>query len=243
MPFPLAHPAAVLPLRRYCPRYLNFPALVIGSLSPDLGYAFGHLHVDWFSHRFFAGSFGFCLPAGLLILFGFYLVRRPFVGILPAQLRQMLLPLCDHSAGSPIVAAVCLLIGAWTHIFLDDLTYPDGWAMGHLPLLQNCVLSVGPHRFGVSDLLYAGCTFGGVAWLAFCYMDWLERAAGCPGQLGRGLKWSFALLLGGSILFVAAANRGINHWLGLIGMAVITALLLIGFVLGTVILISKCRAS
>jgi len=59
MPFPVAHPAAVLPLRRYCPRYLSFPALVVGSLSPDLGYLFGHLHADWFSHRFWAGSFGF----------------------------------------------------------------------------------------------------------------------------------------------------------------------------------------
>jgi hypothetical protein len=59
MPFPVAHLAAVLPLRRYCPRYLSFPALVVGSLSPDLGYLFGHLHTDWFSHRFWAGSFGF----------------------------------------------------------------------------------------------------------------------------------------------------------------------------------------
>ena len=40
MPFPLAHPAAVLPFRRYCSRWLNFPALVIGSLVPDLGYLF-----------------------------------------------------------------------------------------------------------------------------------------------------------------------------------------------------------
>lgn len=233
MPFPLAHPAAVLPLRRYCPRYLNFPALVLGSLSPDLGYCFGHRHLDSFSHRFLAGSFGFCLPAGLLVLLVFYVVRKPLVGILPARFRQALLPLCERRAGAPVAAVVSLLIGAWTHIFLDDISYPDGWAMKHLPILQSWVLSVGTYRFGVYDLLYVGCTFGGVAWLACCYLHWLERAAGSVGPTRRGLKWSCALLLGGSILFVATANRGINHSLGMTGVAVITGLLLIGFIIGT----------
>jgi len=32
MPFPLAHPAAVLPLKRFCPQRLSFSALVIGAL-------------------------------------------------------------------------------------------------------------------------------------------------------------------------------------------------------------------
>src|SRR5437762_2617545 len=58
MPFPLAHPAAVLPLRRYCPRFLSFPALVIGSIAPDFGYCFGDLNVEDLSHRS-PGSPGF----------------------------------------------------------------------------------------------------------------------------------------------------------------------------------------
>jgi hypothetical protein len=49
MPYPLAHPAAVLPLRRLCPRRLSFPALVVGSLCPDVGYPLG---VSRFSHSF-----------------------------------------------------------------------------------------------------------------------------------------------------------------------------------------------
>ena len=63
MPFPLAHPAAVLPFRRYCPHWLNFTALLVGSVSPDLGYLFGPLKVDVLSHTL-AGSVLFCLPAG-----------------------------------------------------------------------------------------------------------------------------------------------------------------------------------
>jgi hypothetical protein len=46
MPFPLAHPAAVLPLRRYCPKYLSFPVLIVGSLVPDVGYCLGRLNAS-----------------------------------------------------------------------------------------------------------------------------------------------------------------------------------------------------
>ena len=110
MPFPLAHPAAVLPLRRFCPRYLSFPALVAGSLSPDFGYVFGSLHVDEFSHRLWAGSFGFCLPVGLLSVWVFYLVRAPLVGVLPGRYRQLFGPLCQRHTvssrrlGAPLVS-------------------------------------------------------------------------------------------------------------------------------------------
>src|ERR1039458_6493774 len=77
MAFPLAHPAAVLPLRRYCPIWLSFPALVIGSLSPDAGYCLGDLGgLDWgtFSHGLL-GSVAFCLPVGIVMLALFYGLR------------------------------------------------------------------------------------------------------------------------------------------------------------------------
>ena len=66
MPFPLAHPAAVLPLRRFCPGRLSFLALVIGSVVPDVAYCFGPLDVDVFAHTL-PGSLVFCLPMGWLL--------------------------------------------------------------------------------------------------------------------------------------------------------------------------------
>lgn len=100
MPFPIAHPAAVMPLRRYCPRWLSLPALIIGSVSPDAGYLFGEKGAGGFSHGFL-GSFGFCLPAGLLMVALFYSLRAPLAGILPAPYQRALLPLCKRPPGSP----------------------------------------------------------------------------------------------------------------------------------------------
>ena len=79
MPWTLSHPAIVLPLRRFSPRPFDFAALVIGSMTPDIGF-----YIDRFdlsdiraylagqfsrlsSHR---GDYALCLllvlPAGLL---------------------------------------------------------------------------------------------------------------------------------------------------------------------------------
>jgi hypothetical protein len=37
MRWTIAHPAAVLPLRRLCPRFLSCPALIVDSVAPDIG--------------------------------------------------------------------------------------------------------------------------------------------------------------------------------------------------------------
>src|SRR5437764_14075215 len=89
MPFPLAHPAAVLPFRRYCSRWLNFPALVIGSLVPDMGYLFPL--ISDLSHEPF-GSILFGLPVGGLILAAFYALRAQVLARMPAALRRSVPP-------------------------------------------------------------------------------------------------------------------------------------------------------
>ena len=78
MPIPIAHPAAVLPLRRYCPSWLSFPALVAGSVSPDLAYLFGPLKVDDFAHGW-RTSLVFSLPAGLLLVWAYEVLRSRVV--------------------------------------------------------------------------------------------------------------------------------------------------------------------
>src|SRR5271154_5340312 len=110
MPFTLAHPAAILPLRRFCPRFFSFPALVIGSISPDVGYCFGTLDVDDFSHSL-KGSIEFCLPVGVVMLGFFYALRLPAVEILPERPRKYLLPFCPQPIGSPWTVLASLMVG------------------------------------------------------------------------------------------------------------------------------------
>jgi hypothetical protein len=231
MPFPLAHPAAVLPLRRFCPRYLNFPALIVGSLSPDAGYAFGSLHLYHFSHRPLAGTFGFCLPVGLVAVLGFYLVRLPVVRLLPECHQRTFLPLCQRPVGSPFLIPISLVLGALTHELLDALTHPEYWLVRYLPVLLAQVPTAGMPGLRVCDVLYTGCTFAGVAWLALVYLRWLGQNTGAA--IPQGMRWGCALLLAGAILFLALACRGSNQLITLTTAGILSIVLVIGFFLAT----------
>jgi hypothetical protein len=187
MPFPLAHPAAVLPLRRYCPRWLSFPALVIGSLSPDAGYCFREEAVGTFSHGLL-GSIAFCLPLGIVLVALFYGLRSPVVRMLPAPYQQAFLPLCRRPSGSPWAVIISLLIGAWTHLFWDSFTHHDGWCVQHLPVLQSVVVSVAGRTARVCHLLWYGCSFAGVIWLFLVFEKWKQaRVNGDAGASGKAM--------------------------------------------------------
>ena len=89
MPWTLSHPAIVLPLRRFSPRPFDFAALVIGSMTPDIGFYIDRFDLSTFAHTL-PGSFRLSShrgsPALLLLLF------------LPAGL---LCPPLASPAGSP----------------------------------------------------------------------------------------------------------------------------------------------
>src|SRR5215471_2898907 len=104
MAFPLAHPAAVLPFRRWF-KWLNFPALVIGSLVPDAGYLVPPF--DELSHRFL-GSLVFGLPVGGVILAAFYALRMPVAVRMPRAIRRSILQVCERPLGPLWIAALSL---------------------------------------------------------------------------------------------------------------------------------------
>lgn len=228
MPFTLAHPAAVLPLRRCCPRYLNFPALVIGAMVPDVGYFLGRWSVPEFSHSFY-GSFGFGLPVGIGLLVLFYGLRLPVVGILPKRLRQTYFPLCLRPAGPPWIAAVSILLGDWTHLLLDSFTHESSWLVAHVAFLQTPVFRFGYYTFRMCHLAWYLCSFAGIAWLWFAHEQWRETALDPARRSSTGTKLRNALLVAGLLLPVAAVATLVRGWLGLVLGATLVVLMLAAF--------------
>ena len=230
MPITLAHPAAVLPMRRYCPRFLSFPALVIGSLTPDIAYVFGKANVDEFSHRL-VGSVGFCLPVGLLVVWVFYGLRFPVVRFLPARLRRILLPLCQRPLASPGIVVVSLLVGACTHIFLDSLTHKDGWLVGLLPVLQIAAASMGTQTLRIHLVVWYVASFVGVAWLFLVFQRWQEVAAGLSARTSDIVKWGNAVVVALLVLPVASLHHLARPPPAFRFIAVLALLAAMGFVL------------
>jgi hypothetical protein len=227
MPFTLAHPAAVLPLRRYCPRLLSFPALFLGSMSPDLGYL---CRADRLSHRWFAGLV-FCLPAGLLMLGALYYLRKPAVRLLPARFQNALLPACQQPLGGPVILIFSLLIGMWSHLFWDSFTHNDGWFVEHLALLQSPVIVVGHRTARVCHLLWYGFSFAGIVWLFLAFERWKETAVGALSGSGR-TKLRDAIMMAIVVLPIQAIHHLVHGRMGLYLAAGFGLLIVIGIVFG-----------
>ena len=183
MPFPLAHPAAVLPFRRWF-KWLSFPALVIGSLAPDAGYLVPQLR--GLPHSFL-GTILFGLPVGGLILAAFYALRRPVVVRMPSRLRRSVLRACQRPLGPLWIVVLSLLIGIWTHLLWDSLTHPDGWLVKHIPILLTPVLQVDGRTARVCNLLWYASSIVGAGWLFFAFEKWKRGAVAADSKVnGNG---------------------------------------------------------
>ncbi|HEX3855844.1 MAG TPA: DUF4184 family protein [Verrucomicrobiae bacterium] len=230
MPFTLAHPAAVLPFRRFCPRFFSFPALVVGSLCPDVGYCFGTLSVEDFSHSL-KGSLEFCLPVGVVMLGFFYGLRVPVVEMLPERHRKNLLPFCQKPIGSPLTVLVSLLVGIWSHLLFDSFTHKHGWLVENLPALQMPVFSAGVHTFRIFNLLWYACSFAGIVWLWLAWEQWRIVSAGQFSQTGSHLKLCRAILAGVLMIPIELTHHLVLRRTGLFLIAGYSILIVIGMVL------------
>ena len=228
MPFPLAHPAAVLPFRRYCPRFLSLPALVVGSLSPDAGYLFGRYHLAEFSHRLI-GSVGFCLPVGIVTLLLVYGVGLRIVPLLPNPFRRVFVPLSQRPVGSPLVVVISVVLGACLHILWDSCTHRDGWMVERLPVLQWPLGLVGHRTLKLYHLLWYASTFAGVAWLFMAYQAWLQTATEPSTHASFWARVRNAILIAAIMLPIGVVHHLVRHPAGDFLVVALATLLVVGF--------------
>lgn len=123
MPYPFAHPAAVLPLVPLLGRFAVPSALAIGSVAPDLW----HLvpFADRADSHSAAALLWFCLPAGLLAYALFHLVlKQPLIALAWPRLGAFACEGLPKARWQAVI--VSLLVGALTHIVWDGLTHVEG---------------------------------------------------------------------------------------------------------------------
>jgi hypothetical protein len=226
MPFPLAHPVAVLPFRRFCPRFLDFPALVVGSLVPDLGYLFGPLHLDEMSHQL-RGSVVFCLPLGIITLALIYGLRSLTLRKLPKACQPGFLQLPWPPLSSPGIIVVSLLVGIATHLFLDSFTHKDGWLVERLPVLQMSLGSVAGRTVRVRSLLWYALSFVGVALVFMTFRSWQQASSPALPADSTKAGWPGAVLVAIAVLPIELAHHLLRDWRGMLSVACVTLLLLL----------------
>lgn len=216
MPWTFAHPAAILPLRRFCPRWLSLPALILGAMSPDLTY-----HVALFEWALFChtpqGVLTGCLPLGLALLALLQHWHRPLTVLLPAPHRRLFRTELQPAAGFVrwlAVAVLSLLVGAATHVVWDSFTHTGRWGEQLLPGLNTPLIHLPEgQKFRIFNLLQHLSTVFGLTVLALAYRRSLRRQSPAPAtahdaQRARLLLAGLAgaLVVGASLAWLATPD-------------------------------------
>jgi len=134
MPFTLAHPAAVLPLRG---RGLPMPALVTGAMVPDSPQLLGLSQRDD-SHSLL-GVVTVDLALGVAALVLWYAVfRRPLADLAFDPWRDRLPEQAPMTVTGWLLSVPALVVGSLTHVTWDLCTH-DGWVADRVPPLAASV--------------------------------------------------------------------------------------------------------
>jgi hypothetical protein len=157
MPFTLAHPAAVLPLRRF----LWFPGLVAGSVAPDLAY---YLYVPVDTHSVH-GLLLVDLLLGILLVGLGFLALAPLLALLSGGFRSRV------SKPRWRLGILSLYAGSATHLLWDSFTQTHGFAVQHWPVLRISV--AGPHR--LYNVIGYVSSLGGLLVLGLLLVRWYRR--------------------------------------------------------------------
>lgn len=175
MPFTLAHPAAILPFRKYG----VLSALAIGSMMPDTMYFLPFIPRHQGYGHTLPGLFLYCVPGGLVLLWLFHAVlKRPLISLFPAGQQGKLIAASQDFRFGPagrfalIVASV--FVGAVTHIVWDSFTHANGWGALTFPVLRRPVTVIPGFAFSLAEILQLVSTIVGALILLFYYRRWLR---------------------------------------------------------------------
>jgi hypothetical protein len=168
---------ALRPLRRVLGPLAVLPALVIGSVTPDLPYFMptGLHRADTHS---LAALLWFCLPAGLALFFLFdRLLKDPLTFLLPAPVRARVAHRPPRAISPHLLLGVCLstLAGALTHIVWDSFTHADGAVVVARPELRVLVAEWWGYKLFRFKVLQHASTVVGATLLGYWLVQWIRR--------------------------------------------------------------------
>lgn len=198
MPWTLVHPAAVLPLRKFCVNRLSFAGLVVGSVSPDIGYYVGRFDLAAIAHTTL-GLMVLCLPTGLALFALTRILHEPVADLLPQPHRSALLSVPKMprltSVRTLFYVSISIVTGATTHNAWDSFTHGTGFLVTRLPLLRTPVIALGSRAFRVFELLQHASTALGLAVVLIVYVRWV-RGVDCDHAMlsTSSDRWRYRLL-------------------------------------------------
>jgi hypothetical protein len=162
MPFTFSHPAIIFPLRYLPKRCISMMGLIVGSMVPDFEYFIRMKVKSLYSHTWL-GLFWFDLPLGLLLVIVYQIfVKDHLIDNLPTALNRRFSNYKTtiqnrYSLQYLLVIALCVLLGAISHILWDGFTHPSGYFVMRISALSTSI-QIGGHLLFVYKIIQHAST-------------------------------------------------------------------------------------
>ncbi|WP_240460860.1 DUF4184 family protein [Fictibacillus barbaricus] len=169
MPLTFAHPAAILPFSRKS-QFINFSAMVLGSMAPDFEYFLRGKPLGEFGHTL-SGFMLLNLPLVAVIYFIYHIfIHQVLTHHLPLYLQDGYYPKRENPNNFLRVLVFCYsaLIGMVTHVVWDSFTHVDGYMVMNYSIFTN-TYHVYEFKVPLYKLLQHGSTVAGLM-MIFIYM-------------------------------------------------------------------------
>lgn len=216
MPFTPTHIAAVVPIAWLLRWNVPLSALAIGSMVCDLGVFFPGVFDYWTMHSV-AGLATHCLPLGFCIFFLYHwLIKRPLGALLPVYVHSRLMPWINRmpslGLSNLLVVALCIFVGASTHVFWDSFTHDHRWGTRLIPALNNVAISFDVKEVYWYTVLQHGSSvvFLPILFLAACL--WIARQPPVGEEQGLSIPLSVKMLAIVSLIIVPILSYCYYHF-------------------------------
>lgn len=173
MPFTLAHPAIVIPIKEKWPKWIDSTALILGSMSPDFEYFIRFKAQSVVGHKF-SGFITLDLPLVFLVaILWHYVIKKPLILSLPNKIRCYFISLLYNkmeirSIGAIVIFIISAMIGMFSHVLWDSFTHVNAYFVTRMPVLSQTIYIFGL-KLGVYKILQHGSTLIGLG-IIFIYL-------------------------------------------------------------------------
>jgi hypothetical protein len=201
MPLTFAHPAVILPFSRKS-KYINFSAMVLGSMAPDFEYFLRGQPMGEMGHTF-TGFVFLNLPLVALIYFIYHsFVHQTLFNHLPFFIKDTYTNRLDSSnALKLIVFSYSALFGMFTHVAWDSFTHLNGYMVLEFPAIFTNTYTIYGFNIPLYKFLQHGSTVVGItSIIGYMYFKGLSQKNSRVDWRHILTFWSSLILL--TILFV-----------------------------------------
>lgn len=228
MPFTFSHPAYAVPLKYVLPGGLSVTGLILGSMAPDFEYFILLEPHSMIGHSLW-GLLLEAIPLSLLLAYIFhYVVKGQLILHLPstAGLNGRAYRLYGEwrlrgwRDWAGFIGSV--IIGFFTHIFVDAFTHASGYFVLRYPILQESVLHRVPlYKVLQHSLSSMGLLLEVIIIINMLFRRYIKPAVRIP-NIPRGQKlifWLYVLIVAVCVTLLKLVMTGSTNLIGMLAVA------------------------